>query len=98
MADKKTLAEIKAELTERGIAFDPAAKYAELEKLLGEAGKTGAKPKRKIRVLAAGSKQIDLPAVEPVPFGNRTLQDHERRICALEVAAGIRKIDVTEAD
>lgn len=60
--------------------------------------KQGAAAKRKVYKLAKG-RAVDMPVAVPgVPDGYLTTQDHEQRITALEIAAGIKKIEVTEVD
>ncbi len=106
--------ELMAECDEKGIPYNPNANSTveELEVLLGlrEAPVKPSKVdapvvvpapvvRRKVSVLkAVAENAVVLPNIPEVPSGVSTTQDHERRLCALEVLAGLKESVEVEAD
>lgn len=89
-ADEETLAAL----------LDEAIKAEkEMKKAEADAKKAGQRPWLKetdgapVQQKLVAGKAVDLPVTVPdVPLGIRTINDHEQRITAIEVALGIKKI------
>lgn len=93
----RPIKEIVAELKRRGIPHNDMQPYGELAELLNPTDKTLPKQKS-LKVVEVKDNQVDLPSIQPVPMGIGTMQDHERRITACEIALGLKKVEETLID
>ena len=97
---KRMKKDIIKEIKERGIKYDENATIDQLEDLLIEEKPVkGEIPKpmpKRMRKRIIDGKPVEVPCAVDVPSGRTTTNDHERRIIALEIAAGIKKVEEYE--
>lgn len=92
---RRPIKDIVKELKQRGIRFSETAPYDQLANLLNPPKES--LPKRKVQKIVP-CEQVEMPHIAEVPVGISTTQDHERRITAVEIALGIKKVETVEID